>query len=67
MAGLINPGAGTGAFVRPNHRENAHTSPAPRWAVPPVVGVPCGVPSPGDFEEWGALKAQAVALGFPVT
>ena len=39
---------------------------APRWAVPAVVGVPCGVPSPGDFEEWGALKVQAAALGFPL-
>lgn len=37
---------------------------APAWTVPPVVPVPCGVPSTADYEEWNQLRALATQLGF---
>jgi phospholipase C len=39
---------------------------APRYRVPPFVGVPCGTGNPADYEEWRALAKLAASLGFPM-
>jgi phospholipase C len=40
---------------------------APQWNVPTVVGAPCGVSTPGDYEEWHALHDLATANGWTLT
>ena len=36
---------------------------APRWLVPPAVGLPCGLTDP-DYEQWHALRDLALSLGW---
>jgi phospholipase C len=38
---------------------------APRWDVPPVVGLPCTTQTATDFEDWIALRDLASAHGWP--
>jgi phospholipase C len=40
---------------------------APQWNVPTVVGAPCGVSTPGDYEEWQALHDLATSNGWTLT
>jgi phospholipase C len=40
---------------------------APRWNVPSVVGAPCGLSTPGDYEEWHALHDLAASNGWSLT
>ncbi|MCW2868776.1 alkaline phosphatase family protein [Actinacidiphila oryziradicis] len=40
---------------------------APQWNVPSVVGAPCGVSTPGDYEEWHALHDLAASNGWSLT
>jgi phospholipase C len=40
---------------------------APQWNVPTVVGAPCGVSTPGDYEEWHALHDLATSNGWTLT
>jgi phospholipase C len=37
---------------------------APRWEVPTVIGLPCGVGSTADYEEWRKLHDLADEKGF---
>lgn len=37
---------------------------APRWPVPPVVGLPCPAAAPADFEQWTALRGLARSHGW---
>ena len=37
---------------------------APRWNVPPVVGVPCGPEGTADYEDWNQLAALAAQNGW---
>jgi phospholipase C len=39
---------------------------APRWSVPPVVGLPCSAGDYADYEDWRALATLALAHGFRV-
>ncbi|WP_312881648.1 alkaline phosphatase family protein [Actinomadura alba] len=40
---------------------------APRWNVPPFVGLPCDADSFSDFEQWHALRDLARTHGWNVT
>jgi len=43
------------------------TLPAPRYQVPPFVGLPCPVGGFADYEDWHALRDLAVSTGWSLS